>query len=230
MENTPVTRNVDTNAIWAMRVKVEKLKLWKPNWYPRCGNEAYRWHMMDKMIQTNFQVDVGLLQSRPYSHYDPAEDIRSATQDLNESIQPKQIYLFEIMSQILSTTSHADLNRDIHKLISIQGDLILSNLLADKSNSIVEYDHSVWTQQAIPLVVEECMILPHYRIRRGFSFEEYSEYPRTIQLTPHRLLSMVDDQDRLQLCLFSLLVIVKIFNLLVLAFPLIQFRSLFYLN
>ena len=202
LEKSPVSRNVDMNTIWTMRVKVEKVKSWKPNWYPRCGNEAYTWHMMYKMIESDFQVDVGLLQSRPYGHYDPGEDIQSAMQGVDESTQPKQLYLFEIISEILSTSSHADHKKVLHKMISIQGDLMLSNLLSDKSGSITEYDQTVWTQQAIPLAVEECTTLPHYRIRSGFSFEEYSEYPGTIQLTPHRLLSMADGQDLLQLLSF----------------------------
>ena len=202
LEKSPVSRNVDVNAIWDMRVKTEKVKSWKPNWYPRCGNEAYTWHMMYKMIESDFQVDVGLLKSRPYGHYDPGEDIKSAIQGINESSQPKQLYLFEIMSEILSTSSLVDHKRVIHKMISIQGDLILSNLLSDKSGSITEYNQSVWTQQAIPLAVQKCAALPHYKIRSGFSFEEYSEYPGIIHLTPQRLLSMADGQDRLQLLSF----------------------------
>ena len=205
LELTPVARNVDVNAIWAMRVKVQELKSWKPNWYPRCGMEAQSWGMMYRRIQSDFQVDIGLLQSNAYSHYDSAEDIKSAIQKLSEDTKPKQLYLFEIMSEILSTSSPADLKNVVHKLISIQGDLILSNLMAGKSSSsesIFEYDQKLWKQQVTALAVQGCMLLPHYKIRSGFSFEEYSLHPGTVQLTPHRLLSMITSPDQLQLLSF----------------------------
>ena len=102
-----------------------------------------------------------------------------------------------IASDILSALTDSDLDMTVCKLISIQGEHLLLNLVSTSGCQSItsQHSHSVWKKQASALVTEEVSVLPlsqnRFHLRPSPSVSG-------IILTPHRLRPICDRGNQLE--------------------------------
>ena len=189
LERTPVATGVDVDVIWNSRLTLP-------------GPSISRWEGWQST--GSFQLDL-----RNFSHLGfhrgtvLLKEIKSAFQGLEECKLPcGKNCLLEMASGILTQSS--DLNVAANKLISIQGDVVFSNLLTGSMHQpslTCECSQRVWKKQATALAVNmfsvHCQQHPSFfRLPYGYAGGEQA---RNVQLTPHHLLPILDRHDPLEL-------------------------------
>ena len=162
----------------------------------------------DDLYQLNVCGSYSLIGFRQVYHGDNRQQLsniqhptlKSAFQNFEES-RTKQAsrveYLSMIASDILSTLTDSDLDMTVCKLISIQGEHLLLNLVSTSGCQSItsQHSHSVWKKQASALVTEEVSVLPlsqnRFHLRQSPSVSG-------IILTPHHLRPIRDRGNHLE--------------------------------
>ena len=99
-------------------------------------------------------------------------------------LPPGHEHLLEIASDLFRESHVSSLEKSVHQLISISGELLLSNLLTGLSHHSCQNAHcneEVWKRQGTPLVIEH--------LRRSY----YS--PQEVRITPRYLVSVSQKPD-----------------------------------
>ena len=200
LERTPVADGIDVDAIWKSRWTKTPL-------YP-----SLKTVHSSAVTGSNFQLNVSkvddlnldlvLVSSRSSAL---VEAIKLAFDDVTHSKIPHgKECLLSSASDILTKFPKIDLNAIIHKLISVEGELLLSTLLSGSMHypcSTLLCNVRVWKKQATSLAVNVKFspdFLEHPHIFKPFGFNFCREKAHKISLTPHRHLPILYDQDPLQ--------------------------------
>ena len=205
LECTPVASGVDTDGIWKSRLKA--------NERDSRGHRYTLSYVMQNMVDDKesptkgnpFHLDVsstqhlrsltqvlrfGYTHDSSYWTKDVVKDLEVRDSELSIGNQ----FLFGIASDLLIASNLEDLV--LRRLVSIQGNLVLSNLLTSSSHqdckNPMQCNQEAWKKQATALVIKEldASYFPYY------GFGGY----RDIQLTPHRFMHFYD-----KCCPFELL-------------------------
>ena len=186
LEHTPVATGVDVDAIWNSRLTLPGPSIshleggWK-------GTKSFQLELCF-FFQQNFPHDAILLK-----------DIKSALQG---KLSHGKSCLLEMVSGILTHPS-VNLNAAANKLISIQGDMVFSNLLTGSMHQpcpTCKCSQRIWEKQATALAVNVLSVhyQQHPRSQHEYAGDE-QEHNHNVQLTPHRLLPILDRHDPLEL-------------------------------
>ena len=219
LDHSAVARGVDVNQLWETRKKP-----------PAERRVAQHNTTSAASVQSLFQLDVSVRQESntprlrrlrypPQAECSPAlrEKISLAFNDVNkqpgtEVASAREEYLSSIVSNVLFHSPSLDV---VSRLISIPGEHLLLNLLVASHHKSVtpRHNYGVWMKQATALKVQPVGIppLPHRPSRHPGHMAKPtlpwpSHYDARVVLTPHRLVSISDENVGITLQLLTLLV------------------------
>ena len=164
LESTPVADGLDTDAIWKSRLKRQA---------ETSVNDLI---LNDRKVC--FQLDI----SRN-SYYGVGDEFEDFEEEIDKP-SPGQEYLLRIASNLFCESYVSSLEKSVHQLISVSGELLLSNLLTGSSHYNCQNAHcneEVWKRQGAPLVVK------HIR--------HYSNSPQEVRITPQYLVPVSEKPD-----------------------------------
>ena len=205
LESSPIAEGVDVEEIWKARANHGR-----PGVTGMPSTLSHGLHHVSLPRATkkpSFQLDIGNASGKlsyeshfsiPYAFLGPAmnllaNEIKAALKIVEESESSTiNAYLLEIASDILSNKYTIEPKALAHKLISIPGDVLLSNLLSGSLHQPCENSlcsQGVWKKQATALVINQTGT---YRYSR-------SGRVSNVQLTPCNLLHLCDKQDPAEL-------------------------------
>ena len=202
LECTPVANGVDTDGIWKSRLKANER-----NGRGRLTSSHFFSDDEESPIKGNpFHFDVSgnhHLRSLTqvlrlgYIHGIGGSDLTNhIVKDLevrDSKLSVGDQFMFEIASDLLTASNLEDL---IRRLVSIQGNLVLSNLTGSSHQDCrnpIECNQEVWKRQVTALVIKEI---------NAFSYPYYGWGGHIdIQLTPRRLMHFYDKSSPVELLL-----------------------------
>lgn len=218
LERTPVADGVDIDAIWKCRFKNQKITgLPRPGAYTTVFNSTLTGTSLTSpsAAVNTFQMNIckgnaGPLSTHPSHKKILEEEMKSALKNIAQKKFPEgKDSLLTVVSDIITSVPKIDLTAIIHKLISIDGELVFSNLLSG-SRHLEICQHSticrqgVWKKQAVGLAVnikydhdlkKNPLGIPCSRLRLlGFGLES----TQGSLLTPHRSLPIMYNFDPLE--------------------------------
>ena len=202
LEHTPVASGVNTDEIWKSRVKADDPQAHYKSTVIHGLGDANNIETPNKgsPFQLNVSRDRNLYSSLHRNYYgrnslimDIIKDL-GGTEDLEFSTGSHR--LLEIASDLLTTSYNTDLEKATRQLVSIPGNLVLSNLLVGSLHQDCQNPHcsqEVWKKQAVTLVVKDFNT-------RSYAYYSYNHRPQSdIHLIPHRLLPFCDKPDPVEL-------------------------------
>jgi len=224
LEHTPLAIGVDVDAIWNSRWK-EKIPRSIPSLRSMFGLHRHLqspssgegsqsagsfFQLNVSKINDIFSTDVSQLSTLPSRPLENVllKEMRSAFQALEECKLPHgKKCLLNMASDVLTNSPRMDLNVAANKLISIQGDIVFSNLLTGSTHQpcpTSKCSQRVWKKQATALAVNVFSV--HFQQRPSLFGLQYTgrDQACNIQLTPHRLLPILYRRDHWSCWLFLL--------------------------
>ena len=213
LDNTPIARDIDVDELWDLR--------WRAlNSEDKIEDDLAR-RTQPETFQSLFQLSVQVgPQSRsrgsspgPASHLHellplagpPFKELELAFEYLrqepgSELPASRENYLLKIASDIVSQSSNfqSDIKTGACKLISIHGDNLLPGLKGHRT-TFLDYNHSVWKTQATALKVQVVHVSIPISICAGGRLMQASASDNQEILTAHRLTSICEKSDTLEL-------------------------------
>ena len=216
LESTPVADGIDVNALWKRHNKplnksVTGIKhsTAQPG-IPVSGSGSYSTSTTESSLQlTICKVDDGLSTHSAHKRI-LMEEIKSALKDVErKKISEGKDNLLAFISDILTNVPKIDLTSMIHKLISIDGRLMFSNLLSGSMHQSCRRSdlctQGVWKKQATALAVnvkfeftKNPLQIKFRPLPRASLFGVNLDSSQGIQLTPHRSLPVMYNFDPLE--------------------------------
>ena len=181
LERTDVASGVDVDAIWNSRREDTKTE----------ADQSREKKSFSSMI-------VCSVKSLKEQHQDLVREFVLLRGSIEERIPIGKEFLTDMVSNILTAKSLKieDLDKFANKLISIRGEVLLSNLLSGSMHqpcSNTQCSHNVWKKQAVGLLVNVKSIKQPLSLVRGRQISKVSH----LELTPYRLLDILLLQDPL---------------------------------
>lgn len=216
LENTPVAAGVNVNLIWESRWKAGDSR---SQYIGLVGGHHHIYHsdfssyvesLNKKSDKPSFHFSINRFGTgcSDAGHGIFSEEMSIATKDVRGVLSHGKLYLLSLLSKILTGSStDIDLRNVIHKLVSIDGDLVFSNMLvgsmhdSDSCKTSSLCAHRVWKKQATALAVnlqfEKDKQRPLLMLRNNtFQVVNDSDYS---QLTPHCLLPLLQKVNPLEI-------------------------------
>ena len=175
LENTPVADGLDTDSIWKSRLKQQDKKQ---------GNLSQVYRLLSGSDRkSSFQLNI----SR--DHYSGEDDLIKRDLELEMAkLPPGHEHLLQIASDLFCESHVSSLEKSVHQLISVSGELLLSNLLTGLSHHNCQNarcNEEVWKRQGTALVVKHL---------------QHSYYsPQEVRITPRYLMSVSQKPDQVAL-------------------------------
>ena len=211
LASTPIARGVDTDGIWKSLLKANHFKNIKAQYryqlhcWPNDVNETES-QSKGSPFQLNVcrkYDDIFSLTMIPNNIFSGSTLTKDIIRDLNHVKDTKfsigNHLLLEIVTDLLTTPYGTDLRMATGQLVSIPGNLVLSNLLIGSMHEDCQNpfcNHEVWRKQAVALVVKE---FTHVHSDPYFTISNHRAGDTIIHLIPRRFLPLCDNPDPVEL-------------------------------
>lgn len=184
-EETAVASGVDIGAIWESRQQKTQVKLFTAA--PSCGTS-----------KVGFMLNVSKEKHLAPKKGPLTKEIETAFSEVNPSkFSSEKEKLLSEASDILSKYPKIELDQVIHKLISIEGDVVYANMLSGCTCRASQCSQRVWNSQATSLAVDVKLLNPN-RHQFRIPLQLFSAAKQSVRLTPYRSLPILYDRDPLQ--------------------------------
>ena len=192
LESTPVAAGVDVAAIWGSRREMEEKAL-NP-----VVRRALRPRSGDTELESVSTLLVCSVQSLKDHHRDLLKEFLLQSNRIENSLGKE--FLVSMASKILYTDALKPEDFDVlaNKLISVQGEVLLSNMLTGIMHQPcpnAQCSNSVWRNQTVGLLVDVNSLTQPRLSPSLFGVRGY----RDVRLTPVRLLDILYMHDPMQL-------------------------------
>ena len=212
LELTSVTSGIDIDSIWKSRLtgtgKTDTQARSPLSQLRKSNDDDEKSTSKGSPFQLNISRDRHLFSSTsslPYSCHIPGSNdlMKDIIKDLNDvkdcELSSGNRHLLEIASALFTTSYGTDLEKVIHQLVSIQGNVVLSNLLTGSMHQNCKNplcNQEVWKRQGTALTVKELNT-------NSYRYYSYNTDNRRqlcdIQLTPRCLLPLCDKCNPVEL-------------------------------
>lgn len=195
LECTPVASGVDTGELWNSRPKVEE----QGGRYAQSASSTEGGNPFHLNVSYSHKQSLSYMLGVGFIIVGDHDLIKRITKDLVEvrsnDISVGNQSMIEIASALL-TESKEKLTDPLNRLVSIEGSLVLSNLVTDHNcQNLMECNVKVWKRQPTALVTKY-----HTNISPYYSYYHVSNRDN-IRLVPHRYMHFYDKLDPLELLL-----------------------------
>ena len=217
LESTPVADGIDVNTLWKRHNKPlnksttgitrSTAQLSLSRYIPMSGSGSYSTSTTESFQLTICKVDDGLSTHSAHKKV-LMEDIKPALKDIEQKkISEGKDNLLAFISDILINVPKIDLTTMIQKLISIDGELMFSNLLSGSMHQACRQSdlcrRGLWKKQATALAVNVKFEFTKNPLQVKFRplaslLGVTLDSAQGIQLTPHRSLPVMYNFDPLE--------------------------------
>lgn len=195
LEHTAVASGINTDEIWRSRVNPQKSTVSAVDKTAELPNKDSPFQLNVSRDRHNLYVS-SLFHGDYHGRNSLTDDvIKDLNKEKDTELSIGNHHLLEIASDLLTTSHSTDLEKVVRQLVSMPGNLMLSNLLVGSLHHDCQNphcSHEVWKKQAITLVVKDFST-------RSYPYYIYRRPQSDIHLIPRRLVPFVDKPDPVEL-------------------------------